>query len=234
MSMIQMNELQILNPDAIIEMFSLDLSVVGGPILYFHSGTNNLSQNLVWQGITYVRFPVEVTGFQASNNGPLPRPNMKVSNYMSGVTSLLLLYSDMVGAKLTRKRTLKKYLDAANFVSSVNPTTDPTSAFADDVFYVDRKINESRHHVEFELCSAIDLAGVQLPRRQIIQNSCSWKYKSSECGYVGTAYFDYNDQPVSDASKDSCSKRIEACKLRFGVGQALPFGGFPGSGLIGK
>ena len=41
-----------------------------------------------------------------------------------------------------------------------------------------------------------------------------------------------DDQPTSDPANDRCGKRLASCKLRFGAYAELPFGGFPGVGLI--
>jgi len=144
----------------------------------------------------------------------------------------VLTYQDLVGAKITRKRTLAKYLDAVNFEGGVNPTADPSAEFADDVYYVDRKSRETRDVVEFELAASFDLEGVTLPRRQIVQNVCPWRYRGTECGYTGTVYLDANDQAVGSSSLDVCGKRLSSCKARFGQNAELPFGGFPAAGLI--
>ena len=162
----------------------------------------------------------------------MPRPKLKVANVTGSITALILSYQDLVGAKVTRKRTLLKYLDAVNFVSGANPTADPSAEFADDVYFIDRKSRETREVVEFELAAAIDLEGVSLPRRQIVQNVCPWLYRGSECGYTGTAYFNANDETVSSRAQDACGKRLVSCQKRFGANAALPFGGFPAAGLI--
>ena len=77
--------------------------------------------------------------------------------------------NDLTGAKLTRIRTLSRFLDAANFDNDTNPygTPDPTSTgeMPRDVYYVDRKVSENRDLVEFELVSVFDLEGVTAPRR---------------------------------------------------------------------
>jgi len=162
----------------------------------------------------------------------VPRPRLRVANVTGAITALVLTYQDLVGAKITRKRTLAKYLDAVNFEGGVNPTADPLAEFADDVYYVDRKSRETRDVVEFELAASFDLEGVTLPRRQIVQNVCPWRYRGSECGYTGMAYFDANDQAVGSSSLDVCGKRLSSCKARFGQNAELPFGGFPAAGLI--
>jgi lambda family phage minor tail protein L len=48
-----------------------------------------------------------------------------VGNVDGSITALCLSYQDLVGAVLTRHRTLGKYLDAANF-GGTNATADPT------------------------------------------------------------------------------------------------------------
>lgn len=226
------SEIQQLAPSAIIELFVLDTTSFGGEIYRFHAGTNGLRQRVVWQGQTYEPFPVQVTGFEFNGSGQLPRPKLAVANITGVISTLVLFYQDMLGAKLTRKRTFAKYLDAVNFTGGVNPTADATAEFQDDVYFIDRKSSETRELVEFELAAAFDVNGVKLPRRQIVQNVCPWKYRGSECSYTGTAYFNANDVAVGSAALDVCGKRLSSCKLRFGENAELPFGGFPAAGLI--
>jgi len=226
------SEIQKLAPSAIVDLFILDLTELGGSVYRFHAGTNNLRQDIVWQANTYTAFPVQATGFEYNGNGQLPRPKFVAAN-LTGVLSLLAItYADLIGAKVTRKRTLKKYLDAVNFTGGVNPDADPTAEFPDEIYYVDRKSAETRDVVEFELSASFDVQGVKLPRRQIIQNVCPWRYKGTECGYAGTNYFDVNDNAVGSVAQDVCGKRLESCQLRFGTTAELPFGGFPAAGLI--
>lgn len=226
------SEIQKLEPSAVMELFVIDATAVGASVLRFHAGTNGLNADVVWQGETYVKFPVEVTGFEISGQGQLPRPRLKVSNVLSSITTLLLAYQDLIGSTVTRKRTLAKYLDAVNFPGGINVNADSTAAFPDDVFFIDRKTVETRDVVEFELASSLDLAGVKIPRRQVIQNLCQWAYRGSECGYTDTRYFDANDVEVESSGLDRCGKRLSSCKKRFGPGGDLPFGGFPGAGLF--
>jgi lambda family phage minor tail protein L len=155
-----------------------------------------------------------------------------VANVTGTITALVLTYQDLIGAKITRKRTLAKYLDAQNFPGALNATADPSAEFADDMYYVDRKSRETRDVVEFELAASFDLEGVSLPRRQIVQNVCPWRYRASECSYTGSSYFDANDQSVSSSAQDICGKRLSSCQARFGQSAELPFGGFPAAGLF--
>ncbi len=84
--------------------------------------------------------------------------------------------------------TLARFLDAVNFKDG-NPTADPNQHFPDEMWFIEQKTLETHQVVEFELSSVFDLMGVQLPYRQIIKNTCPWKYRGPECGYTGP-YFD--------------------------------------------
>lgn len=225
------SEIQKLAPSAVIELFVLDLSLFNQGIVRFHAGTNELLQQVVWQGNVYEPYPIIVDGFEFTGNGQSPRPKLRVANVKGTITALILSYQDLIGAKVTRKRTLAKYLDAVNFANG-NAIADATAEFADDVFFVDRKSKETREVVEFELAASFDLEGVSLPRRQIVQNVCPWSYRGAECGYTGTAYFNANDETVTSNATDVCGKRLSSCQKRFGINAELPFGGFPAAGLI--
>jgi len=227
-------ELAVLGPNAIIELFELELDATlhgASTIYYWHNGVNAaVTGNIVFASNTYIRLPVEATGFDYSSSGSLPRPTLRVSNLFGDITALLLLVNaetagnDLGGATVRRIRTLKKFLDG-------EANADPNARFPTEIWYVDRKSNENRDLVEFELASKFDLVGVMLPQRQIIANVCQWQYRGAECGYTGSSYFDINDDVVATLAQDACGKRVESCKLRFGATSELPFGSFPGVGL---
>ena len=211
-------DLSVLAPNAIIELFQLHLDATlhgSSTIYYFHNGVNAaVTSNITWNGQAYVRLSIEATGFDYSSTGSLPRPSLTVSNIGSSITSLLLQVNlitagnDLGGAKVVRIRTLKKYLDG-------EAGADPHAKFPDEIWYVDRKANENRAAVEFELASKFDLVGVMLPRRQIIANVCQWAYRGGECGYNGTDYYDINDNKVTSSGSDVCGKRLSSCNVRF-------------------
>lgn len=222
---VPVSELQKPAPSSIIELFVLELNATqhGVTATYrFHAGTNMVDNgDLVWAGNTYLRFPVEAEGFAYEGKGQLPRPTLRISNILGTITALLLtLPGGIGGAKVTRIRTLARYLDAVNFPGGTNPygTPDPTAEFPREIYYIDRKSIETRDVVEFELAAAFDLQGVRAPKRQCIANICQWVYKSTECGYAG--------------SLPTCDKTLEDCKVHFGQNAALPFGSYPGIGTF--
>lgn len=220
---VPVSELQAIAPSAVIELFELELNVAQHGVndtYRFHSGSSlDGNGEVVWNGNAYLRFPVEAEGFEYTGKGTLPRPKIRCSNILSFVTAILsTLPNGLEGAKVTRIRTLARYIDAVNFPGGVNPygTPDPTAEFPREIYYIDRKVAETRDVVEFELASAFDLAGVRAPKRQCVSNICQWVYKSAECGYIGTAYFDENDASVASSTLDVCGKRLSSCSVRFG------------------
>lgn len=220
-------EIQSLSPSAIVELFVLDATnIPEGELMYFHAGTNALSQPVVWQGVTYTPLPIEAEGFDVSTQGTLPRPKVRVANVDGLLSAAVAASDDLVGAKFTRKRTFARYLDAVNFPGGVNPEANASQHFSDDIWYVEQKISENRYVIEWELSSALDLQGVTLPSRQVIQNTCWWRYRGPECSYVGTP-FDTNDLP-STVGNDFCAKHLGSCRVRH-PNVTVPFGGFPGS-----
>ncbi|HEU4709604.1 MAG TPA: phage minor tail protein L [Methylophilaceae bacterium] len=227
------SDIQKLDPGSIIELFELDTTGIGGSgIDRFHSGVNGLSANVVWQGNTYTKYPISASGFEKTGSGPAPRPSLQVANLDGLIGAFAAEFDDLLNAKITRKRTFAKYLDAVNFASGVNPTADPNAGFDDEVYYVARKANENKIFVEFELAAANDLNGVYIPLRQVIANVCPWRYRSAECSYSGGAVADINDVPTTDSAQDQCGKRLTSCKLRFGEYNPLPYGGYPAAARI--
>jgi lambda family phage minor tail protein L len=233
-------ELSVFNPSAIIELFELrlDNNLHGSSdILRWHAGVNEqVTGNIVWNGETYQRVPVKAEGFEYKNTGTLPRPTLTVDNTTSLVTALFLVVNattagnDLAGAEVRRIRTLKKFLDAANFAGG-NSDADPYAAFPEERWFIDRKAAESRNVVSFELASKFDLVGQKLPKRQCIANVCQWEYRQGECPYTGNNFFDVNDNPAASLEQDRCGKRLSSCKARFGENAELPFGSFPSIGL---
>jgi lambda family phage minor tail protein L len=236
---VPVSALQEIAPGAIIELFQLELNAAQHGVnetYYFHAGVNaDDSGDIVWDGQEYIRYPIEAIDFAYTGTGQLPRPKMRVSNIFGTITAILLSLPDgLLGAKVTRIRTLARYIDAVNFPGGVNPlgTPDPTAEFPREIYYVDRKSTETRDVVEFELAAVFDLAGIRAPKRQCIANICQWVYRSAECSYTGSSYFDENDNPVGSLGADVCGKRLSSCKKRFGEFGILPFGSYPGIGTF--
>ena len=186
---IPISELQSINPSSIIELFTLELfnNLHGSnDVLRLHSGTKmNTNTDIVWQGNSYQKFPIEASGFEFTSRGQIPRPTMQIANLIGldkdnkvlTMSDLMVLVNlttpqnDLIGTKVTRIRTLASSLDAVNFEGNTNPFGTPSAdELPQEIFFIDRKVNENRLFVEFELVSELDLAGLKIPKRQVLRS----------------------------------------------------------------
>lgn len=226
-------DIQRLEPGALVELFELDATEIAGDTLRFHGYTQ--VGPIWWQGNEYSPWPIQAEGFARTGDGRQPTPTLSVGNIDGSIGALCLYLDDMVGAKVLRRRTLGRFLDAANFPDG-NEEADPAEELPTEVWYIEQKTSETNEIVQFELASALDFNGVQLPRRQIVANVCMWLsiggYRGPQCGYTGGLMFDRDDNPVSDPTRDKCSGRLTSCKARHGAENPLPYGSFPAADLI--
>lgn len=176
-------------PSALIELYTLDGSPIGLDTVYrFCNGTNTNFQPVVYGGITYSPFPMMIEEMGMDGKGTIQRPRITLSNINGFVSALLLENSQLVGAIVTRVRVFARFLDSSNFQSPTPSwvTSDPTASFEPEIFYVNRKITENPQVVSFELASVLDVQNVKLPRRQILANTCQWRYRDPmSCTYSG-------------------------------------------------
>lgn len=223
------SDVQQLTPGAIVELWELNATNIGGGILRFQGQQDG---KIWWQALDYDAWPVNGEGFERTSDQQ-PTPKFRVGNVDRSITILCQQFEDMVGATLTRRRTFAKYLDAVNFPGG-NASADPTKEFPPELWFIERKAAESFDAVEFELSSALDFNGVKLPRRQIIANQCiaASAYRGPLCNYTGPPVADELDQPTSNPLLDKCGGRLASCKLRQWPDGVLNFVGFPAAGLV--
>ena len=156
--------------------FNVNSNLSNPTVYLFHAGSNMKDNfDIVWQSNTYARMPCQADGFKYSGKGTLPRPTLSFSNLLGTITAIMQLtnkitpLSDLQGAKVIRRRTLSRFLDAENFSSSVNPfgTPDPASELPQEIYFIDKKATENRNIVQFEMVSSFDLNGVFAPKKLV-------------------------------------------------------------------
>lgn len=190
-------ELTLLQASSLISLYELDCSFLDGPHYYFHDGSNNNMRPVVFNGTEYTPFPLEVSGFELDGKGSLPRPKLRLSNINGFISAVILQGGNIIGGKFIRRRVFARFLDAANFPNNKNPygIPDPTAAFPDEIFYVNRKIAENNIMIEYELSTPLEIDNVQLPNRQILSNICPFRYRDgATCGYTGVPLADNSDK----------------------------------------
>lgn len=226
----------------LIQLYQLDLTPVGGTgAIRFTRDTLN-GGFIYFMGVEYKQIDVDASGFEWNGTGPLPRPSIRVNNVAGLLSSYLIQYGDLVGAKLTRIRTFQRFLDGQP------DAAEAPYAYTSDQYVIEQKSQHNKVFVEFKLASILDQQGRMLPGRQVVRDTCMWRYRAWDaalnrfdngdandpraafvtCPYVGSSYYDENDATVASPAQDRCSKKVSGCKVRFGANNTLPFGGFPG------
>lgn len=224
--------IQAFNADAIIELFTLDVTPIGGAVYRFTSNTDG-GDAIYHDGNLYAPVPLEAEGFEQTSQGAYPTPKIRISNANPVINAAVNEYGGLEGAILTRLKTFAKFLDDGD-------TPDPSAHFGMDVYTVERKSSQNKVYIEWELSASIDQQGRHLPNRSILRNTCTHRYRYYDggdfdytdvsCPYTGTSYFNENGVPVTNPADDECGRRNSDCRLRFGESGILPTRAFPGVG----
>lgn len=124
---------------------------------------------------TYLPMPIMSEGFDVSSDGSYSRPTLTVANTSSSFSDEIgnIEYDDLLGRRITRRMTLRKYL-----VGESGDATPPVE-YPNVTYILDRIQERNVISVTFELSAPFDLAGVTLPRRQIIGGACPWQYQGA-------------------------------------------------------
>jgi lambda family phage minor tail protein L len=222
---------QLPSTDSLVSLFTLDTTPIGGEVLYFTPGPIG-GAFVNWNGNAYTPVPIESSGWEWNGQGALPQPTIKFANVNRYFNSLIEIYDDLVGLEITRTRTFKQFLDGES-------EADPTAHFPIDYYVIEQKLRQNKVFVEWTLSARLDQQGTQLPRRQILQNACTHRYRiwdpvaetfdytNATCPYTGTDYFDEEGNVAGEASLDRCGKKLSDCRKRF-VNEQLPTRAFPG------
>lgn len=215
-----LTEIHKLAPTALLDLFVLDLTALGGSVYRFHAGTNQVGSSIVWQGNTYSPFPVVAEGFEWSGKGVLARPKLRVAALDGVIGNQVRLHEDLVGATVLVKRVFARHLDAINFPGNANPNADPTAQYPDDPWIIERKTVETSDVIEFELVSPLDIENAKIPKRRVQANVCVWN-DATICIYSTPA-----------GTCDHTLNGPNGCKVKWGASAELPFGGFPGTARV--
>ena len=169
-----------------IELYDLEYST--GNFAYFYPG--GLDQSLpspyeikfrdsAGAIKTYEALPMEAESFSITADGAYNRPTITVANIESVFSAAIgdLVYEDLIGQRITRRTTLKKYL-----VGGAGDTGDNNAPveFPKQVYIIDTIKSKNILSVTFELAAPFDVAGIQLPTRVIIGNACPFKYRGAD------------------------------------------------------
>jgi lambda family phage minor tail protein L len=226
-------EVQKLEPDALVTLYILDTTPIGGTTIFRFTSMPGVSGNIMFGGFPYTPIDIDASGFDWDGSGSFPKPKLRVTNIGNIVSNAIVGFGDMVGAKFYRIRTFAMHLDDGS-------TPDSSATFPIEAFTVDQLSKHTKLYLEWTLASSIDQIGMQLPRRQCLRDTCTHRYRiykadtdtfdysTATCPYTGTAMFKEDETTTLVKSQDVCNKLLSGCRLRFGVNGILPTRSFPG------
>lgn len=231
-----------LTTEGLITLYQLDTTMLGGQWFYFQSA-EDFATPISWGGQPYAAIPMDATGFEMTTRGTIPMPSLTISNLYGAANSLISEFKGLLGARLVRIVTLRRFLDDGS-------SPDANAFITRDVFVVSQKTSHNAVAIAFKLASAMDQEGVMLPRRVILRDFCThvyrvwvgtspadlsagyFDYSKASCPYTGPWWYDAYDQGPVEGRQDACSKTLNGCLLRFRGGQPLPARFFPGVGRV--
>ena len=182
-----------------LEFFELEVGDGSNNVLFFHDGKNENAEDITYDGNTYIALPLLLTGIEITSSGAANRPTITIANVESmlktgskfktqmedgtwdatvdgePIAAADFKLDDLVGSRLTRRRTLEKYLSSS-----------PTVEFPTDVYIIDRIQQKTNLFVTFELAAPFDLAGVRVPARTVVGKYCGWEYQGARSELIAS------------------------------------------------
>lgn len=148
---------------AIVDLYTLDLTALGGGIFRLTPTTTESVAAVVYDGLTYTPFPITIDGVEhrAGDSAP-PQPTITVSNINKLIQATVISFGDMVGGMVTRLRVFRTNLD-----DGVDP--DTTVYLPTEKYIINQKKMHNRHILSFVLTSVLDLETTKIPRRLIVK-----------------------------------------------------------------
>ncbi len=215
----------------IVTLYELDLADIGSStILYFTHSIDSDYTPIYFNAREYTPIHMQTSGWQTTGTETFPRPKMVVSNVLLTFAAYINTFDDLVGAKLTRRRTLEKYLDG-------KPEANPNAEFAPDIFKIRSLPQKTKMLVEFELTPYMDYEGIKIPKRQILRDFCrqtyrkwntetsSFDYTRISCPYASSYKYTRLGRYTTDNTLDSCGKELTDCEMRYNGVKALAASG---------
>ena len=167
------------------------------------SGTATQNDNSIR---TYEPFPMIIDGLELQADGAAARPSLTIANIGNLFGSQIgdFKNDDLVGCRIVRRQTLKKYLHGES-----GDATPPVELRKQE-YIIDRIASETNIAITFEVAAPFDLENIKLPRRVVVGKYCSWKYQQGGCSwkadgfirygdYTHNAYFNIDDSPLLSA-----------------------------------
>ncbi len=143
---------------ALVELFTIDLTPIGTPNVFYYTPMVGSSGYVVWDSHNYYPFPIQLVGLDTITAGAPPRAELHISNVNNDKLfgTLAFAYGDLIGALVYYRRTFSNLLNTAY-------ASQPYK------FVVSKKSTHNKSGLIFELKSIYDKDREYLPKRQMLR-----------------------------------------------------------------
>lgn len=193
------SELNTLSSNGVITAL-LEIEIPSTPIVRI---TNN-GEIVNFNGNDYIPLHFKLADLSTAGKGELPDWSIQIDNSTRIIESYLHLYDNYLKVNGIAGNEI-------NCTCYIVNTNELSEAILTEYFILSSYSSDA-NYATFKL-GAKSPFRMRYPRRRIIQNFCSWKFKSTQCGYSGSGV--------------SCNKTLGACRS---FNNSSRFGGFPGIG----
>lgn len=180
-------------------LIALEIFVPNTPVIRV---VNN-NENIFFKGQEYACLNFEL-GELVAEKGSIPQVSLRLDNTSRAITPYLHAYDLLLKTEGVPNSAIRANLYILNTIDLSMPVMEESFELSD--FSIDNE------WASFNL-GAISLFSLEYPTRKMIKDFCGFKFKSSRCGYAGSAM--------------ECDKSLACCKR---LGNSENFGGFVGIG----
>ena len=150
-----------------IFLYEIQYDKVGNQWLYYC----NWPENIVFDGITYTRFPITHNRISENLAGKVDKVNLRIGNADRQIQYYLENWSGLRDAEVRIKMVWQEEIN------------DPT-CFDENVFAIADSTSGDEEAM-FVLASKMDVLDIRLPRRKYYRTYCTFIFKGEGCAYSG-------------------------------------------------
>lgn len=150
--------------------------------------------DITFNSQVYTAFPIRIDSVGENSTGEIESVRVSISNVSQFIQAKLEVY-DLRGKKVSIYTGMIGMFNVADVI--------------EEIFYID-SYGANVETADFILTGKFDVMSLELPARKFWRNYCSWKFKSTQCGYGG--------------AETTCNKTFLRCTE---LNNKQRFGGFP-------
>ena len=179
-------ESQKLGLQNLVVLFSIKL-LSGERLLLTPNSNENSVEILTMGSLEFISLPIEMEEITLTGSGSSDRPRLSIGNIEGAFSRVNFsnpsIYDEVLGSKVTRYVTYKKFIDSFNTDFPNGDLVDlenNLSVARKDRFILDRVASKNILAVTFELAAPYDLHAIKLPSKLIAGGYCPFVYKGAK------------------------------------------------------